>query len=43
MRDSIKKFAPLNWVGIDDTLEDYEARISHIPTNSLASSREKGS
>jgi hypothetical protein len=26
MRDAVKKYAALNWVGFDDTLEDYEAR-----------------
>jgi len=26
MRDAVKKYSTLNWVGFDDTLEDYEAR-----------------
>ena len=26
MRDTVKKYAALDWVGFDDTLEDYDAR-----------------
>lgn len=26
MRDAVKKYSAINWVGFDDTLEDYEAR-----------------